>query len=193
MFVTNSRLYPSPRNPCRHKSVWPLRRTGGEDSSDITRSAMATAPTELCHREASKSKRGEHKGTISTGAPLPMCSCLMTNVNHELCQRPMVLVERAAEDHGAPLRTVLIKTSLKLKTGKVDLSRALTYPKDLSSGSVTISWMADEEDQDARGPLAQNAPRSAGRVTGPLSAERIGGPSGTRAWPVKAKERLAMA
>jgi hypothetical protein len=44
MFAINSELYPSPRNPCRHKSVWPRSRTEAEESSSLTRSAMAIAP-----------------------------------------------------------------------------------------------------------------------------------------------------
>src|ERR1700688_2282036 len=44
MFAINSELYPSPRNPCRHKSVWPRRRTEAEESSSLTRSAMAIEP-----------------------------------------------------------------------------------------------------------------------------------------------------
>jgi hypothetical protein len=44
MFAINSELYPSPRNPCRHKSVWPRRRIKAEESSSLTRSAMAIEP-----------------------------------------------------------------------------------------------------------------------------------------------------
>ena len=44
MFAINSELYPFPRNPCMHKSVWPRRRIKVEESSSLTRSVMAIEP-----------------------------------------------------------------------------------------------------------------------------------------------------
>ena len=43
MFSMKPALYPSPRKPCRHKSVWPLIRTAPWSSGDCSRLFMLSS------------------------------------------------------------------------------------------------------------------------------------------------------
>jgi len=77
--------------------------------------------------------------------------------------------------------------------GEIDFPKALTYPEVAPFGGWLRShgWLTTKTGiRPDHYPVTR---RSAGRETGLMSAERIGGPSGTRARPVKAKERLAIA
>ena len=119
MFAINSELYPSPRNPCRHKSVWPRRRTEAEESSSLTRSAMVIEPhgTANCATASQPSQNnpqvsllGPCHRRLENGDTSSLLSRVRTRFVHSIFHRTPCPTQRQAKN----AKSILIKKSQPL-------------------------------------------------------------------------------